>query len=285
MLRFNLPTSKRWVFFILVTLLCYLVGMTIVALLLHNGMTTPTARVATVIQDLFVFILPAIITAVIITRQPADFLMVARRPSAMTFILIAATILAAIPAMNLIIEWNASLNLPDSLAGLERWMKSAEEASGKMVETLIGGTGYGQLLIAALIIAVLAGFSEELFFRGALQRLFITSNVRRWVAVWATAFLFSLLHFQFFGFVPRLLLGAYFGYLMVWTRSLWPGIAAHIFNNLLASYALWLKMRGTQTILERTDIHVSVAFLSIIATAALIWLTYRINTKTEGNHQ
>jgi membrane protease YdiL (CAAX protease family) len=39
------------------------------------------------------------------------------------------------------------------------------------------------------------------------------------------------MHFQFFGFIPRLLLGALFGYYYYWSKNLWIPIIAHVLNN------------------------------------------------------
>jgi hypothetical protein len=86
------------------------------------------------------------------------------------------------------------------------------------------------------MIAILPALGEELLFRGLIQHL-----ISRWfrnshVAIFGTAFLFSFIHFQFFGFVPRFLLGLYFGYLLFWSGSLWLPIVAHLINNGLAVF-------------------------------------------------
>ncbi|MEG1774662.1 MAG: CPBP family intramembrane glutamic endopeptidase, partial [Oscillospiraceae bacterium] len=64
-------------------------------------------------------------------------------------------------------------------------------------------------------------------------------------AIWMAAFAFSMFHMQFYGLIPRMLLGAYFGYLLVWTRSLWIPIIAHFANNAIALLQIWLQQRGT----------------------------------------
>ncbi|HMR19324.1 MAG TPA: CPBP family intramembrane metalloprotease, partial [Sphingobacterium sp.] len=60
------------------------------------------------------------------------------------------------------------------------------------------------------------------------------------LAIWITAVVFSAIHFQFYGFFPRLLLGAFFGYMMAWTQNIWVPVVAHFINNasvtLLAFY-------------------------------------------------
>ncbi|MDE7236909.1 MAG: CPBP family intramembrane metalloprotease, partial [Paramuribaculum sp.] len=62
--------------------------------------------------------------------------------------------------------------------------------------------------------------------------------------VWIAANVFSLAHFDMSGFVPRLLLGACFGYGMLWSGSLWTAVACHALNNCMAVTAMWLEEGG-----------------------------------------
>ena len=92
----------------------------------------------------------------------------------------------------------------------------------------------GDLTIMILIVGVLTGIGEEFVFRGIVQRLFLEKFRNRHIAVWTTAIIFSAIHFQFYGFVPRMLLGAFFGYLLVWSGNIWLPVTAHALNNSLS---------------------------------------------------
>jgi hypothetical protein len=92
----------------------------------------------------------------------------------------------------------------------------------------------GGLITNLLVMALVAALSEELFFRGLLQRMFIQNRMNAHVAIMLTAILFSAFHLQFFGFVPRLFLGIILGYLYHITQNLWVPIAAHFCNNAIA---------------------------------------------------
>jgi membrane protease YdiL (CAAX protease family) len=123
-------------------------------------------------------------------------------------------------------------------------MKSSEEMAGKLTKFLIHFDRPIDYVVGMLVIAALAGLGEELFFRGILQNLFEKHLNNPHVAIWASAAVFSFIHFQFYGFFPRLLLGAFFGYLYVWYRNLWIPIIAHFFNNgfvLTMNYLYQLK--------------------------------------------
>lgn len=125
-------------------------------------------RIAAVMQDMLLFVLPAVIVAVLLTRLPARFLAVDSRPRWRAVCLAALTMIVSIPAMNWVIEANASLPLPEGIAAS---LRQLEETAARTTEAMLGGTDIGSLVMNLLIIAVLAGFSEELFFRGMVQRL------------------------------------------------------------------------------------------------------------------
>lgn len=196
-------------------------------------------RISMVVQDVLVFVLPAIGTAILCTRLPARLLAVEKWPTMTQTILAIAVLICSVPMMNFIVEWNKGWHLPGSMADVEAVMRQMEEAAESVTATLMAGASVGSLLISILIIGVLAGFSEELFFRGAMQRIFMCTYINVHVAIWLVAFIFSTFHFQFFGFVPRLLLGAYFGYLLWWSKSLWLPIILHVLNNSLVVYFTW----------------------------------------------
>lgn len=200
---------------------------------------TAAVRIMTLLQDIFVFMLPAVVTAILMTRLPARFLFIEEMPRLWPVLLSVATLFAALPCMNRIIEWNNAITFPESLSSLEEALRQAESAAETFVNGILQGASVGSLIVSVCIVGILAALAEELFFRGALLRLFFLSRVNHHVAIWAVAFIFSLLHFQFFGFVPRMLLGAYFGYLVWWTRCLWIPIIVHAVNNSTVVVAQW----------------------------------------------
>ena len=125
------------------------------------------------------------------------------------------------------------------MAGIAKWMHDAEESAQAGINAILGPHTVMNLIVSILIVGILAGFSEELFFRGAFQRLLTTGRVNPHLAIWIVAFVFSAIHMQFFGFFPRLLLGAYFGYLLLWSGSLWLPILLHVANNSIFIFGRW----------------------------------------------
>lgn len=242
-------------------------------------------RIGAVVQDLFIFVIPAIATAMVSTRLPARLLLVDNTPRLNMLLLTLILMLVSVPAMNMLVEWNDSLKLPDSMAAIAAQMRAMEESAQNSVEILMGGSSVGSLIISILIIGIMAGFSEELFFRGALQRL-LSFSLNVHVAIWLSAFIFSAFHLQFFGFFPRFLLGAFFGYLLYWSGSLWLPIAAHVFNNSLVAIVQWLRQRealpvdvdkiGSQT---SDSSEMTLFAVSIILTIAGIIMIARMRQK------
>ena len=99
---------------------------------------------------------------------------------------------------------------------------------------MLAGRGIITLFFNLIVIAVAAGITEEFLFRGALQRIIEKWTYNHHIIIWSAAIIFSTFHMQFFGFLPRMLLGAYFGYLLYWTRNIWIPVFAHFVNNAIA---------------------------------------------------
>ncbi len=207
-------------------------------------------RIAMVIQDLLVFILPALLTALVSTKLPARLLCIDTKPRAIIVLWSLLTLVVSIPAMNAIIEWNQNLHLPAAMSGFETTMRQLESNAQAVTDSLMAGASVPSLIVSILIVGILAGFSEELFFRGAMQRIMSASRMNMHAVIWSVAFIFSLFHFQFFGFAPRLLLGAYFGYLLWWSRSIWIPVFVHMFNNSLVVFTTWRNANNPDTSID-----------------------------------
>ena len=140
-------------------------------------------------------------------------------------------VLVGMPLLEFIIQWNQNINLPAGFEDLERWMKNSENQMSQMTRVLLNFQSPVDFGIGLAVIAGMAALGDEIFFRGVLQSLFDRYLGNSHAAIWIAAAIFSFIHFQFYGFFPRLLLGAFFGYLYVWFRTIWVPIVAHFFNN------------------------------------------------------
>jgi len=166
----------------------------------------------------------------------------------------------------LLIDWNANVNFPEILSDLEKILKEKEEQLLVMTKYLTDFENVGEFLMGLLVIGVFAGLGEEFLFRGVLQPKLHLYTGNPHVGIWLTALIFSAIHFQFYGFFPRMLLGAIFGYLYFYSGSLIYPIAAHIMNNAFTVILVYLNKLGKVNFdIEETDqVSISLALLGLL---------------------
>ena len=214
------------------------------------------------IQTVSIFLLPPLCMAYLWSEKPLEWLKVKGEGVKAKGDLLWAVglMLVALPAINLLSNWNEQMTLPAFLEPLEQWMKTSEEEAKLLTEKFLSVTTFDGLIINLLLMALLPAVSEELTFRAVLQNLFKPSNFH--TAIWCSAILFSAIHFQFYGFLPRMLMGALFGYMLVWTGSLWTPIMMHLTNNAVAVLLYFLAQRAAWD-MEKVD---------AIGTGNTLWL-------------
>jgi membrane protease YdiL (CAAX protease family) len=160
------------------------------------------------------------------------------------FLLSILAILLALPLINWLAEVNSHMHLPSALNGIEEWMKKSEtEAAGLTNSFLLSNTWPG-FLVNILMMAIIPALGEELLFRGLLIRLFREWTKDVHVAIFISAFIFSAIHMQFYGFFARLMMGVMFGYLLYWTGSIWVPILVHFINNAIIVSFGFAYVRG-----------------------------------------
>ena len=196
-----------------------------------------------IVQSFGLFIIPPVIIALFLHGKPSIYLKYKKFPLVKTILLVVAIVILADPLINLLTEINSKLSLPSWMNSVQVWMQEAENQADKITKAFLGTQSFSDLLVNLFMIGILPAFGEELLFRGIIQQLLkkLTKNAHS--AIWISAALFSALHMQFFGFVPRMLLGAMFGYMFEWSGTLWLPIIAHFINNAAAVVAYYLESR------------------------------------------
>ncbi|MDE7437935.1 MAG: CPBP family intramembrane metalloprotease [Muribaculaceae bacterium] len=226
----------------------FIIGLIIVGMI--NGIASgfiedDRARflIVSVFQNLLVFCVPALIAAYINGHSAIRTLSLNVIPNCKALLGVVISFAIGFIFFNQIIYWNDNISFPDSLSDIEASLRAMENAARDTSNIIMADSSVIGLLTNILVVGVITGFSEELFFRAGLQRM-LSEAMPKLIAIWVAAFIFSTLHFQFFGFVPRLLLGAFFGYLYVWTNSIWVSIFAHALNNSIVVLFEWMIIRG-----------------------------------------
>lgn len=226
-------------FFVVVGgILFSLIGVALSSLIWHDSYSAlPVAQQAhylrfnQVFSMLGVWLLPALLFSYGHYRNVWRY---NRADQSISAVLLKWTCLLAIvllPVVYFLAYLNQSVQLPDFLKGVEEWMRAKEDKADDVLKVLVGDSSVLTLCLNLLVMGVMPAVCEEFFFQGTLQPLLMRNMRNKHVAIWLTAFIFSAIHFQFFGFVPRFLLGAYLGYLFVWSGSLWLPILAHMLHN------------------------------------------------------
>lgn len=177
------------------------------------------------------FMVPVFLVARLLNETFGSFARL-QKPGNVLYFWSGVVVLAVInPLLTFTVEVNEQLQLPDAFSALENWMKQAEDSAAQLTKAILYSDGQAMLIIKLLVIAVIPALCEELLFRAGLQQLLLRKTGKIHLSVWVSAAIFSAIHFQFYGFLPRMLLGAVLGYLMVCSGSLWPGVVFHLLNN------------------------------------------------------
>lgn len=218
----------------------YVVGMIVVQLLaalfglpdfskILNGITKgeyleylDTLKVLQLIVHLFQYLIPALVFIFLYHKKNALKIVYANKTPMIKNIFWSLLLVASIyPFISFIYYWNTQL-LPDSIISQEKL---------DIQSAFLEMNTPKDLILNLLLLGLAAGIGEEFLFRGILQRLLTlwTQNIHYGAIL--TGFIFSLMHFQLEGFVPRFLLGVIFCYLLIFTGNLWITVLVHVFFN------------------------------------------------------
>ena len=226
-------------------------------------------------SDILIFILPAICTAYFCCKTPTDFLKIKGSIDVRVIFLSAIMVLLISPAIDIATYLNSKIYLPEFMAPIADWMQKSEEHATGITEKLLSEKGTIAFATNIFIIGIMAGVAEELFFRGALMSIITKKIQNPHMTIWIVAIIFSIVHFQFSGFLPRIILGAFMGYLLYWTNNIWVPVFAHFLNNTIAiaGYKMGiLQLSHESSSLIKSDIGVSDFFIVVIVATAGIAL-------------
>lgn len=183
------------------------------------------------IQSTGLFIIPPLVFAYLVYPTVWGYLRLNNFPAMKVLLLAVVAGIFFLPFSNLLGWFNSFLELPPFMSGIESWMRSAEDTASEITTAFLNVNTVDGLLINIVLIAVIPAIGEELLFRGVLQRVFSEWTKSCHWGIFISAFIFSAIHLQFYGFLPRLFLGLFFGYLLEYSRSLWIPVLTHFINN------------------------------------------------------
>ncbi|HZX58096.1 MAG TPA: CPBP family intramembrane glutamic endopeptidase, partial [Mucilaginibacter sp.] len=174
----------------------------------------------------FPILITPIIFSYLVVKEPDDYM---KNHFHFPWTLIVIVLLAMVASMPLI-EYLGNLNekmvLPKFLKSIEDWMRESEKETEKLSDRMMQMNTLSDMVYNLLFIGLLTAVVEEILFRGCFQTIFFRWTKNMHAAIWITAILFSAFHMEFYGFLPRLVLGLLFGYFTAWSGSIWPAIWA-----------------------------------------------------------
>ncbi len=175
----------------------------------------------------------------------------------------------AAPMVLWLYQFNQSLPIPESLRGIE---SQAED----LLKALMQMDTPAAFLFNLLLIAVVPAVGEEWVFRGVVQQQLLRVMNMPWKAILVAAFIFSFIHLQFEGFLPRLFLGGLLGWLFWRTQNFWVPVAAHFANNGMQVAGQYLFQQQISQVDLEKDHHIPL-YAAAVSLAAALLLAYRLN--------
>ena len=235
------------------------------------------------LQTLGMFLFPAIICAWLFSDNYKEYLRIDQPiPRSAAFWTIVSMIVA-VPFLNWTYLINQQMTFPEAFKGLETRMRESEAAAKQMIELMLNTNNISTIIFTFLIICVIAAISEEFLFRGLLQTFFGRVIRSPHVLIWTIAILFSAIHLQFYGLITRMLLGAWLGYLMYYTKTIWIPALAHFINNFIVIGVYYL-LRDTPDEIDKIDAigSGSTWWLSVVSLALFLFCFNQIKKAVDS---
>lgn len=251
---------------------------------LTQAADNPTAlKYFQMVLSIGIFVLPPLVFALLATDDPLAFLRIRQWPAAPLLVLGILIVFTASPVMYALLDLNQSIPFPESLSWLEEMLRSMEERTNSLLEQMLAMDTIGALLLNLTVIAVIPALGEELLFRGGIQQLLHKWTGKPHLAIILGGAIFSFIHFQFFGFMPRMLLGILFGYLFYWSGNLWLPILAHFVHNATQVVMVYLYDSDVmETNIEEVEsVPLMMVLPSVLFLTILLILFYKLATNAK----
>ena len=229
---------------------------------LENKQYVTSLKFMQLFSGLGIFIIPMFLYSYLVTF---DFKF--RKVIRQNVMLIITIMLIITPFVAMITQLNLSIKTPN-------WANQIDAQTNLTIIALLKMDSIIDLVFNLLVIAIIPAIGEELFFRGYLQQKLIKWIRSPHIGIIITAILFSIIHFQFSGLIPRFILGALLGYIFYWSSNLWIPIIAHFINNaqvLIISYVY----KDIDNSMVTTDIDVASGLFSFFGASLLLYVFYK----------
>ena len=276
--------SSTFKFFLFVFLFVFwaVIGSVIATVMvIVKGDDAGNMRLMQGISAFCMFILPPLLHFFLTRNKPFSSLGLCST-NWMFYLVSVALIVVSIPFISKLTEWNEAMKLPESLAAIEELMRQMEDMAKMETDKMLNTDTWGGLIANLVVVALIAAVGEELTFRGVLQPWLIKVCRNPHVGIVLGAVVFSAIHFQFYGFVPRFVLGLLLGYLTYVSKSLWPSMLLHFINNGTTVVLMFLVQKGVIDIdIDKFgSTNLVITILSALATIAIMVYAWKKQSTT-----
>ena len=256
------------------------IGLAYVFITKSNPQDLNSLRFMQISSQLFTFVFPPIAYAFLVKEKPVNALGL-KNAKILWLLIGTAMIFAIMPLNSILAEWNAGLKLPESLSALEQMIKDMQESASAMIEKFVSVDTIGGLILNLFMIAGLAALGEELLFRSIIQTSLIKICKNAHVGILIASAIFSFIHLEFYGFVPRLILGMLLGYMFYFSGSIWIPMLMHFLNNGTVVLIYFLNNKGITNIDVDTfgQTSIPVLIVSIVVMIALFLFSIKYSDK------
>lgn len=261
-----------------------------VALLMFGSDTGAAMRLTNSITQISTFVLPPLLFALLCYRKPLAEL--GLRLSGSIYITIAglALMFVSLPFNNMLGTLNESLSLPESMATLENMLRTMEDTASELTEQMLVMNGPSDLIANLIAIALIPAIGEELTFRGLIQTSLCKVFKKDVWGVIVGAIIFSAIHMQFYGFLPRFVLGLFLGFIFLWSKSIWLTSAMHFLNNATIVVLYYINGRYADIDVDTfgssdSAFVIGVSLLFTVGLLMVAWSNRRVERHDERGHE
>lgn len=237
----------------------------------NDGTIITVIRGMQFIQFTSLFLIPTVLCAHFFSIKSKKYLGLQPPPNTLYFLVAVAIMLLAIPLTNFLGELNRHVQFS---SGIDKWMKEQEGEAAKTIRAVLSKHTIKDLILNIICIAGLAAVGEELLFRAMAQRLLIRLFKSPWAGIIISAFLFSAMHMQFYGFLPRFILGILLGIVYWYSGSLWTAILAHFVYDAFLIVLVYFNPASLndETILNLSNIALAATVSFAFVILLVMWM-------------
>jgi len=240
---------------------------------LESALSNPkNAEMLRVIQTISVVIgmfLPACFVASILNRRPFALLGFRKEIRLKQIGLIVLIVFASLLIAGTLGYLTKLIPLPAS------WKISfdkMERSYAEQVEIMVSLKSISGYVMSVVLMAFLPALCEETLFRGGLQNFLTRATKSPWLSIMIVSILFSVVHFSYYGFLPRMFLGIVLGCVYYFTGNIWLSILLHFLNNALAVTQAYFLAQEGKSLKDAMNNDISPYYWGFVALPVLFFL-------------